>query len=313
MNKQFRLLATVKAVELDDAPNGAFEAVISAPTLDRDGEVIDSGAFDPLPKSIPILADHEGMVRSLVARAEPFYDGDVLKARGRYASHPFAQHVRSLVNEEILDTMSVGYMPPERKMVGGVPHVVKTELLEASFVVIPSNRDALVTTAKSMQANTDDGKQYVDVEPVEGSFEDVQEALRESMRSLYSSDSYLSILATFDNRCIFQVESWPARDTDGTYEVAYSRDELGEVTIETPVAVEVTQVVSPKTLHRLITSKAGRRNASKDQTNLDAAHDSIVAAGATCPSADDGGDSSKGLDALVESTELDLDLIDLGS
>jgi HK97 family phage portal protein len=52
-----KAVALVDTVETED-PNGAFEVILSAATLDRDGEVVDSRAFDPLPDHIPFDIDH---------------------------------------------------------------------------------------------------------------------------------------------------------------------------------------------------------------------------------------------------------------
>lgn len=144
MSKAF-MLADVKATSSED-PNGTFEAVISAPTLDRDGEVIEANAFAPLPKTIPIHAFHN--FDDPVAVAEPFYDGYVLKATGRFASTTRAQEVRQLVVDGVIETMSVGFRDAKREMKDGVPYITSAELLEASFVSIPANREALVLSAK---------------------------------------------------------------------------------------------------------------------------------------------------------------------
>lgn len=150
MNKHF-MLAEVKAI--GDAATGEWEAVLSAPTVDRDGEVIDKGAFEPLPESIPIHAYHD--FSDPVGRGQPFYDGDQLKARGGYASTPRAQEIRTLVEEGVIANMSVGFMAAEREERDGIPTVTKAELLEASFVSVPSNREAAVLLAKSYRVATD--------------------------------------------------------------------------------------------------------------------------------------------------------------
>lgn len=146
----------IKTVEVKDAGdgegNGEFEVILSAPTLDRDGEIIDKGAFDPLPADIAIHVDHDMTTRGIVGRARPFYDGDVLKASGFYASTPRAQEIRTLVREQVVRTMSVGFMSAERTDKDGVPHITSGELLEASFVSVPSNREALVLAAKAAVA-----------------------------------------------------------------------------------------------------------------------------------------------------------------
>src|SRR5688572_28640128 len=88
--------ASIKAAS-DDAGEGAFEAIMSVPVLDRDGEVVDAKAFEPLPDHITIDIDHGMSVEKTVGSGQPYYDGDVLKVRGRFASTPLAQVVRSLV------------------------------------------------------------------------------------------------------------------------------------------------------------------------------------------------------------------------
>ena len=149
---------TVKAASSPDAPYGSFEAILSAPTVDRDGEVIASGAFDPLPQSIPIFADHVASVTTMVARAVPSYEGGLLLVRGKFASDEMSQMVRQKILDGIVTEMSVGFMVPEEtpnawQSMNGQRTLVKGELLEGSFVGIPSNRQALVLSGKALAAD----------------------------------------------------------------------------------------------------------------------------------------------------------------
>lgn len=140
--------ATTKAV------NGSFEAVLSVPTLDRDKEVVDPGAFLPLPDHITIDVDHAMTVEKTVGSGRPFYDGAVLKFEGTYASHPLAQMVRSLVDEGHIRSMSVLYMNDRYEIdeKDGLKHLRSAELLNAGIVGIPANKDALITASKSLMA-----------------------------------------------------------------------------------------------------------------------------------------------------------------
>lgn len=148
------VFAEVKALETSD-PNGAFEAVLSTAIVDRDGEIVESGAFNPLPKSIPIHVNHQFMdVAKVVGRGQPYYDGDTLKVKGIFASTPDAQVVRALVAEGMVQTMSVGFHRPTRDTKDGIPRVTSAELIEASFVSVPANTDALVTMAKMFDADS---------------------------------------------------------------------------------------------------------------------------------------------------------------
>ena len=146
-------LGEVKAVEdADGDPNGEFDVILSAPTLDRDGEVIDSKVFDPLPDHITFDIDHGMSTATTVGSGTPFYDGDVLRVKGTYSSIPRAQEVRTLVREGHIRTTSVAFMGAVREEKDGVPHIVKAELLNGAFVPIPSNRESVVLSAKSHDA-----------------------------------------------------------------------------------------------------------------------------------------------------------------
>lgn len=149
MDKKTFAIGQVKAAESEN-PNGEFEVILSAETVDRDGEIIDARAFEPLPESIPFHAFHD--FHDPIGRGVPFYDGDVLKARGVFASTPRAQEIRTLVTEGVIGHTSVGFMAAVRKDGEDVPHVTKGELLEGSFVSVPSNREAAVLMAKEFDA-----------------------------------------------------------------------------------------------------------------------------------------------------------------
>ncbi len=129
---------------------GEFLAVISDPTLDRDGEILDAGAFEPLPDKITIDIDHGMSVRSTVGSGKPFYEGDQLMIRGRFASTDLAKDTRTLVTEGHIDRMSVAFGSAKREQGDdGVPHLVKGELLNVAIVAIPANPSAAILAAKS--------------------------------------------------------------------------------------------------------------------------------------------------------------------
>lgn len=155
--KKSHVICEVKSTDGED-PNGSFEAILSAPTLDRDGEVIDARAFEPLPDRIPIDIDHGMTVATTVGSGRPYYDGDVLKIAGTFSSIPRAQELRTLVTEGHVARMSVTFMDAERSTKDGVPHVTRAELLNAAFVPIPSNREAAVLVAKAFAATEEEVK-----------------------------------------------------------------------------------------------------------------------------------------------------------
>jgi HK97 family phage prohead protease len=143
------LTADLKAVKSED-PAGEFEAILSVPTVDRDGEIIDGKAFDPLPEHITIDVDHGMSTGTTVGSGEPFYDGDTLMFRGTFSTLPRAQEVRTLVTEGHIRKMSVAFMNAVREddEDDGMTHIRSAELLNAAIVPIPSNREANILAAK---------------------------------------------------------------------------------------------------------------------------------------------------------------------
>lgn len=147
MNKRSYLDATIKAA----GDSGEFEAILSMPTLDRDGEIIDPYAFAPLPDKITIDVDHGMSVASTVGSGVPYYASDgTLMFRGQFASTARAQEVRTLVKEGHIDRMSVAYRAARYEIDpnDGLPHLRSAELLNAAIVPIPANREAAITVAK---------------------------------------------------------------------------------------------------------------------------------------------------------------------
>lgn len=144
-------VAEVKSAESDNTA-GEFEIIMSTDAVDRDGESIVKGAFDPLPESIPVHAFHD--FNDPVGRAFPSYNEQgQLVGRGFFASTPRAQEIRQLVADGVIGHTSVGFMAADRKSADdGTPEIASAELLEVSFVSVPSNRDAAVLAVKHANA-----------------------------------------------------------------------------------------------------------------------------------------------------------------
>jgi hypothetical protein len=133
---------------------GGWTAVASAPTLDRDGEVIAAGALWWSSVDLPVHLNHELRVESLVGRAVPRYQGGKLIIDGVFAGTELAASTRQLVLDGVLTTMSVVFIDSQRRNVEGVPTITRAELVAVDFVSIPSNRDAVVLSVRSLQNRT---------------------------------------------------------------------------------------------------------------------------------------------------------------
>lgn len=232
------LTGNVKALDNDPDGPGTFEVVLSAPTLDRDGEVIDGKAFEPLPDHITFDIDHGLSTATTVGSGVPRYDGDLLKVTGTFSSIPRAQEVRTLVAEGHIRTTSVAFMAPKRTVKDGVPHVTSAELLNGAFVPVPSNREAVVLHAKSAREAAAPGRKAI-----AGSFEERREAIGEAVNILYPDAWWTYVIATFDDTVIFEVDS----RSEGTqrFQATYTIGDDLDVELGTPEPVEIVEVVQP--------------------------------------------------------------------
>lgn len=169
--------------------HGSFEAILSAPTLDRDGDVFATSEWKlPLPEHITIDIDHGMSAATTVGSAEPFFDDDGnLRVRGTFASTPLGQEIRTLVNEGHIRTMSVAALEdsaPTKDADGN--SVVTRELLNGAFVAVPSNREARILASKSL------GRPEMIVgrraKAINGSLGDLESSIRQAARDAFGSD-----------------------------------------------------------------------------------------------------------------------------
>jgi hypothetical protein len=138
--------------QIEAVDSGGFTAVASTGDVDRDGERLLPGAFEPLPASIPCHLDHGMTASSVVAKATPYYDGDRLMIDAVFGSSPQAQEVRQTVREGLIDSVSVVVLGKQWEDRGGVRCLVSGELLACDLVSVPSNRQARVLEMRNVGA-----------------------------------------------------------------------------------------------------------------------------------------------------------------
>lgn len=121
--------------------DGEFEVVATTEGVDRDGEVIKVSGWDftNFKKNPVLLWGHDYYSMPIGAVTEIKVEGTSVIAKGVFAKSERAQEVRSLYDDGFIKTVSVGFIPLEKNG----PMITKAELLELSFVSVPSNPDAL--------------------------------------------------------------------------------------------------------------------------------------------------------------------------
>jgi hypothetical protein len=135
-------------VQAGDDP-GSFEILLSTSARDRENEIVSAKDWEqPLPASIPLNSDHNPSVHAVVGSGQPFLDGDSnLRVVGKFASTPEGQHLRTLVNEGHVQSVSVEFI---RNAAKGV-----NTLVGGAFVTVPANPEARVLSAKAFSDELD--------------------------------------------------------------------------------------------------------------------------------------------------------------
>jgi hypothetical protein len=301
--------AVVDAGESDEHPNGAFHVILSAPTHDRDGEIVDSKAFDPLPEHISFDTDHSMTCDSVVGSGVPMYAEDgTLQVKGGYCSDDRSQVIRQKVKDGHIRTTSVTFMAAERVTdTKGVPHVVKAEILNGTFTPVPANRESVVLSAKSIVAHAVAAKAGArsasadaaaiqsdhdamvargatcaagkaapkgEFKSVAGSLEETQDRVRDALNDAYGTDSYVWLRATIPadggGTCVYEIDMTDGSECE-TYQESYI-DDGSEVTLSGDQAlVDLTEVITP--------------DADADRETADASKSADITAGAAAEQA----------------------------
>lgn len=134
----------------DEFP-GTFTVELSNESLDRDGDTLKGDEWEqPLPERITFVNDHNHKMKSVVGSAKPeLIDGKII-AKGDWAETADAQDTRKVVKH--VPYVSVAYREKRDQKAG----TISRELINGSFVVVPSNTKARVLASKSVDELDDD-------------------------------------------------------------------------------------------------------------------------------------------------------------
>lgn len=253
----------------DEAGPGAFEVILSAPTLDRDGDTLKADEWkQPLPEHITFDTDHGMSVAATVGSGVPRIDEETgnLVVAGTYSSLPRAQEVRTLVNEGHIRTTSVAFMTEKTQKDGKT--VATRELLNGAFVAVPSNREALVLSSKGFKAGARNSaadlaaiqgihdhaatlgadcsaakatSRGVEFKSVEGSLEAQQDRVRDALEDAYP-DKYVWLRATLPDSVVFELSAIDGPDSD-TFQQSYTDDGSVVTLTGTATPVDLAEVV----------------------------------------------------------------------
>ena len=137
----------VKAAKAGDdtTDNGKFKVIATTDDVDRDGEsiAINGWDFTNYEKNPVILWAHDFTTMPIGRSIKITKEGNGYVVEGEFAPSERGQEARKNYDAGFLNTVSVGFIPKERK--GNI--IIKAELLEISFVPVPANANAVAVRA----------------------------------------------------------------------------------------------------------------------------------------------------------------------
>ena len=131
--------------------------IASSDTKDRDGDVLNPQGWklERFKQNPVILWSHRPDLLPIGKAPNAYIQDNQLIVDVEFAEHEFAQEVKKLVNDGYINTTSVGFMPLDDKG-------QENELLEVSFVNVPSNPDAQVLREFAVMTKAFESKKIED-------------------------------------------------------------------------------------------------------------------------------------------------------
>lgn len=125
---------------------GTFAVELTNESIDRDGDTLKGEEWEtPLPEQITFVNDHTHKMASVVGSAKPELIGGKIICRGTWAETENAQETRKVIKH--VPYVSVAYREKRDRKAG----TVSRELINGSFVVVPSNPRAKVLSSKGFE------------------------------------------------------------------------------------------------------------------------------------------------------------------
>lgn len=152
---------TIEHIEIKTALQAHEDGTISGiawpyGTPDRVGDQIERGAFEDLPATLPMLANHDqAQALGVWDQFEETAEGFVVKGRLLIEDVARAREMRALVKSKAVTGLSIGFITKAAEPLRPRGRrITKAELVEVSLVSVPMHRGAKITSAKAAQATT---------------------------------------------------------------------------------------------------------------------------------------------------------------
>lgn len=145
-----------KSTESENIDNGVL-VKLSSEMVDRDGDIIRQNGinFDNYKKNPVVLWAHNPSMPPIGK-----INVDTIEVKNgatygavEFASTPFAQEIKTLYDDNILNAWSIGFKVTDFDKIKGGYDITESELYELSAVPVPANPEALTQRIKSIENN----------------------------------------------------------------------------------------------------------------------------------------------------------------
>jgi HK97 family phage prohead protease len=202
--KEFKTLDAKLQLKNTDEDSKYYEFSGYASTfnnVDLYDDAVMPGAFkESLLKKMPKLIYQHNMSQPLGVIDEAYEDDKGLMIKGRMPkAHSLVKDIKELLDCGAIDSFSIGYSTVDSEMRDGTRLLKQLDLWEVSFVTLPANPKATITSVKSI----DDIKEEVKTQ------RDFEKILRES--GAFSKDACVYLASCFKS----PEEGEPPEGNDG--------------------------------------------------------------------------------------------------
>ena len=156
MKKNIYTTFSEKIKGLND--ESVYRFIASSDTIDRHGEriMIEAWDLENFKKNPIILFGHDSWsLENAIGKAIAItIDGNKLILDVVFSkANEKAQKVRAMIDEGVLNMMSVGFIPKKSEIIDGIPTITEAELLESSIVQLPANPQAEIIRTLGLSLN----------------------------------------------------------------------------------------------------------------------------------------------------------------
>lgn len=257
---------------------GDYIAVLSDNSIDRDDEFVAASCIEKLGKDVGYIAglvDHENSVLKMVAewvnRKVINLDGHTaLVAEPRFfKSNPNAMIIQGMLDEGAKIGISIGAMVKDYDEVDGRRRYKELELLEASFVAVPSNRHGHCMALCKSYKNREDKEMELTQKDVDSAVEKAVKAKSDEFSKQMEGKE--ADIAKLNKDIVDAKESAEKAKSESDAKVSEAEKKAEDAVSKAKAAEEALEAEKKKSLEKMQYAKGDQKNAKVSEEDMEKA------------------------------------------